>query len=355
VALGLTNINTTNVGAAIGSSSDIVRVLCTFVDVNPCSQYRPGLWDIGSGSDFFIYYQVPRGSGYTDPRGTYNGSDKESYHLGDFRGYNHAAGIPYVAYTETVIQFGFGTTTTTGITLTFYVYEMNWKQTASGLERREENDWPTMTHVHLLDASDDSIVGSAAIPTSGGNVSIAANYAITTPGVQVDKTFHVAMGIDVTHWSFKVGTDQGLGGIGLSSAIQLKQALIIEEAAFDDDSFIETGVPGTVYTSAEVITPGDNDNVFSGDQAIWNYNQNDDFRCYHSGGSNDFRSINAKWFIKGFIEDPDVEYEVKTANFLSNNANNVVDLSSMVDSPPRGFWKDGDEIALILRELTVNF
>ena len=294
--------------------------------------------------------QPPRGLGYSDARGTYNGSDKEVYHLGDFRYYNHSAITPYCNFPAGIIEYGSSVSSATGLSRTVYVGEMDWKQTSP--EHNTENDWSTQANVHLLNASDDSIEGTAAIPASGGNVDISVDdIPMPTPGATVTVTYHVAFGIDATHWSFKMGTDQGLGGIG---TIQVRRGVAptVSGAIFIDTSF--GGGANDPYSSVQII--GSNTNRINGStQAIWDYSTLDAWRCYHSSGTDDYRNINADWYIRGFHESPSTEYLVGNANVASNGANNTVDLSTMSATPPHSSWEDGDNMVLVLRNLTINF
>jgi hypothetical protein len=353
MALGATGISTAVVNTELGSpytTPRIIKDLCTYANVNPCSFGRPGMWDVDATADKFIYYQVARGIGYTDPRGTYNGTDKEVYHLGDFRYYNHSAITPYCNFPAGTTEYGYGTTTATGLSRTVYVGEMDWKQTLP--EHYSENDWATMTNVHLLDASDDSIAGTAAIPTSGGNANISITpFSISTPGLPVTKTYHVAFGVDTTHWSFKMGTDQGLGGIGTITAVQLKAALLLD-IDFDASTPI-TGGSNDPYTSIDWSGSGAINHRTSGASVgIWTYTGSDGFRCYHSGGYDDYKNINADCYLKGFKSSPSTEYSAGNRNIATDNADNSFTLS-LGGSP--GTWSDGDEVQLILKNITINY
>ena len=352
MALGATNISTAAVNTELGSpytTPRVIKNLCTHANVNPCSFGRPGVWDIGVTADKFIFYQVARGIGYTDPRGTYNGTDKEVYHLGDFRYYNHSAIVPYCNFPAGTVEYGYGTTTATGLVRTIYVGEMDWAQ--SSPSHYNENDWATMTNVHLLDASDNSIIGTAAIPVSGGNVNISITpFSISTPGAPVTKTYHVAFGVDATHWSFKMGTDQGLGGIGTITAVQLKAALLID-INFDDTNI--TGGANDPYTSIAWSGSGAINHRTSGSSiGVWTYTGIDGFRCYYSGGYDDYRNITADCYLKGFKSSPTTEYSAGNRNITTNNADNSFTLP-LGGSPSS--WSDGDEVQLILRNITINY
>lgn len=355
MALGATSISTAAVNTELGSpygatTSRTIKNLCTHANVNPCSYGRPGYWDIGATADKFIFYQAPRGLTSTDPRGTYNGSDKEVYHLGDFRYYNNSAITPYAGFPSSTIEYGSTTTTANG-SITVYVGEMDWAQPGTPAHYHE-NDWATMTNVHILDSSDDSIVDSATIPASGGNVSLDWSISMPTAGSTYSKTYHVAFGVDATHWSFKMGTDQSLGGVGTVTVKRLSAAAVAG-ASFDDTSF--TGGDNDPYTSCDIIGT-ENYAIASTDTATFRFTTLDAFRCYYSGGSDDYRSIAATWYVKGFNENPATEYEYKDANIASNDAANTVDLGgTWVDTPPHSTWEDDDNIALILRDLTINF
>jgi len=357
VALGTINISTGAVNTELGSpytTPRIVRNLCIHANVNPCSFGRPGLWDIDGTGDRFIFFQKPRGSGYTDPRGSYNGTDKESYHLGDFRLYNNSAVIPYCDFPATTIEYPSGTTVATP-SVTIYVGEMDWKQTLP--EHYSENDWPTLTNIHLLDASDDTIVGTAAIPSSGGNVSIQTSILMAAEGGTYSETYHVAFGIDATHWSIKMGSDQGLGGIGTITVKRLQSRQI------QDVIYVGTVTGGVNPVYDNMRTYGATTESFSGTNvARWEFFEISPFEARRSGYPTFFATrIDADWLIKGFKDEPDAEYIVKTAQVYGNNANNDVTLpaggltrSGGGANSPNQFG-DGDNIVLLLENIDIIF
>ena len=106
------------------------------------------------------------------------------------------------------------------------------------------------------------------------------------------------------------------------------------------------------YTSVQIL--GSNTNRFNGsNQAIWDYSTTSAWRCYYSGGYDDYRSIDADWYIKGFKSSPTTEYLAASSSaFASNGANNTVTLP--VGGSPSTFV-DGDEISLVLKNLTINY
>ena len=353
-ALPTTSLTMTAIGTALGNASRNLSTLCTDSNINAFARYKPGYLDAGATADKWMFWQEPQGSGTTDPRGLNpdGGGSLEVFRMGDFRGYDHDSDPAYAGFSGTTIQFPNGTGTSSGISIPFYAEDVNWAADSSDLYR-EQHGMPELTHVLALDASDNSIQGAELIPAIAGNVDIDLDGVTLPAGTLVTKTYHIAFGVDATHWSVKLGTLDGAGGIGDVKMIQLL-APIINGVTFDDTSF--TGGDNDPYAGCNTV--GSNTNRFSGNTAIWDYSTLSAWKCFYThdgGGDDDYRSIAATWYIKGFIENPATEYEVKTANFVSNGGNNTVDLSSMVDSPPRGYWKDGDNIFLILRDLTINF
>lgn len=354
-ALPTTGLKMSAVATALGvSTSDIdLENLCTHANVNVWARYKPGYLKAGAGADFFIVYQEPQGIGFTDPRGidAEYGHNKESFKLGDFRGYDHASDAPYGAFPSSTIEFSSGTSTSFGISVTFYVEDINMKSNSSSAYR-EQHGFADLTHVHILDASDNSIEGTAAIPSPGGNVSLPVDGVAMSQGVPVTKTYHIAFGVDSTHWSVKLGTLDGAGGIGTITVLRLEAAKV-NGAQFIDTSF--GGGDNPPYSSCE-ITGSTTYAIASSDTATFKFAATDAFRCYHAGGSDYYKNIAATWFVKGFHENPNTEYEYKDANIASNNATNTVDLGgTWVDTPPHSTWEDGDSITLVLRDLTINF
>lgn len=353
MALPFTAISISAVETALGASTKNLRSLCVHVNVNPWARYKPGYLEADGSADKFVIYQEPQGASYTDPRGNNvdSGTPLEVFRLGDFRGYNHSADAPYLSEPGATIEFGSGTSTSFGISLTAYVKEVNWAAD-SGDEYREQHGWADLTHIHVLDADDDSIIDSAVIPSIGGFVSLDLDGVAMTQGVPVTKTYHLAFGVDSTHWSVKLGTRYGADGISDVTVLRLEAPEALN-AIFVDSSF--GGGANDPYTSVEIL--GSNTNrIVGSNQVIFDYSTLNAWRCYYSGGTDDYRSIDADWYIKGFHENPATEYQVNSSMaFQSNGANNTVTLSSMIDTPPHSTWEDGDKMVLVLRNLTINF
>ena len=76
MALGTTNLTTTQVKNELGASSNSVSVLNTDTGINKWSFYKPGSLSISSQE--FVYT-----------------ADTSPYKFGDFRGYNHTTNAPY--------------------------------------------------------------------------------------------------------------------------------------------------------------------------------------------------------------------------------------------------------------------
>jgi hypothetical protein len=354
MALGSSNITMSAVATALGvSTSDIdLKNLCTNAAVNIWSRYKPGYFKTDGSSDNWLTYQAPRGGGTTDPRGTDSdvGHALETYKLGDFRGYDHDSDPPYAVYPSSTVEFGSGESTSYGITFTFYVEDVNWGS-GSGDAYREQHDIADLTHVLLLDAADDSIEDAVAIPSMGSFATLTPDGISMSQGVPVTKTYHIAFGTSETNWAVKLGDYQGADGIFSLTVLRLEPAKV-SGAIFVDTNF--TGGDNDPYNSVEIL--GSNTNRINGTtQAIWDYSTLNAWRCYHSSGYDDYRSISADWYVKGFNENPTTEYFVKTANISSNGANNTIDLNTMSDTPPHSSWEDGDNMVLVLRNLTINF
>lgn len=362
MALPTTGITASAIATALGNASRNFKTLCTDTNLNPWSRYKPGYLKSDGTADKFVEWQPPRGGGFTDPRG-YNSdsaSSLEGYRLGDFRGYNHSAVLPYLSEPGSTIEFGSGTATSSGISLTFYAGETNWA--IDSAVYRETSWWVSpFTHVHALDASDDSICGTALLPAIGGNVSIPLDGVSMTQGIPVTTTYHLAFGIDSTHWNIKLGTRYGADGISDVTVLRL-QARQITEVNWDDTSI--TG--GTNDPYADVTTPGGTTNYFTGvNVATWEFDAiHPAFDCYytHSGtGTDSYTRMNADWLIKGFKDEPSAEYIVGTANLYGNGGTNSVTLPAGglvrsgggANSPNQ--FTDGDNITLILRNITIVF
>ena len=113
------------------------------------------------------------------------------------------------------------TGTATGLTVPFYAQEVEWSDLGV---YRETNNWPGFTHVLALDDDDsNAIIGSVALPGIGGNVDIPLDDITLIPGVTVTVNIHIALGIDATHWSVKLGTLDGAVGIGQVKVLEYYQ------------------------------------------------------------------------------------------------------------------------------------
>lgn len=105
MALGTTNIDTTLVKGAIGSTSDNVYTLCTSTLINKWSKYKPvrGTWP--QATDGKYGFNLANIWAYLRPRGNYTLYPTEPLRLEDFRGYEHnqANTLPpaYVKFTGT--------------------------------------------------------------------------------------------------------------------------------------------------------------------------------------------------------------------------------------------------------------
>lgn len=109
MALPSDKVTTTLVGNTIGSGSNDVGTLCTHPNINKWSRWKPVRSNKTSGlieldfENVIFGFNIPSAQNagidilsqnwaYNRPRGlTYN----EGYRLGDFRNYNHQAGIPF--------------------------------------------------------------------------------------------------------------------------------------------------------------------------------------------------------------------------------------------------------------------
>lgn len=366
MALPTTSLTMTAVGTALGNASRNLRVLCIDPNINEWSRYKPGYLKGDGTADNFVEWQPPRGGGFTDPRGVNpdTGNDLEGYRLGDYRGYNHTAFLPYLSEPPSTIEFSSGTSTSFGISLTFYAGEVRWVTDGGGVYREEPFWNGPITHVHALDASDDSFQGTALLPAIDGNVSIPLDGVAMSPGVPVTTTYHLAFGIDATHWHLKLGTRYGADGISDVTVLRLEAREILAANWTDAATTNITGGANDPYV--DVLTPGGTTNYFTGSNvATWEFDAvNPSFDCYysHSGtGTDPYTRMNADWLIKGFKDEPSAEYIVGTAQIFGNGAANSVTLpggglarSGGGDNSPNQFT-DGDKISLIFKNITIVF
>ena len=116
MALGTTNISTTLVGQTIGLASDVVGTLCSSTLINKWSKYKPvvypaitttGNWwkavDGNCGLSIPEYSNINNlvtaiTNGVTWNYNKPTGGASSPYRLGDFRGYEHNADIPFEGF-----------------------------------------------------------------------------------------------------------------------------------------------------------------------------------------------------------------------------------------------------------------
>lgn len=125
--------------------------------VNKYSRFRPGYWTVENS---ILTFQLPRGGGYTDPRGTdENGVSVEAYKLGDFRGYNHSApNIGYLGDQITTINFGSNSGgEVTSVECVFYLGEVDWFGDEGSYWG--SNNLPLYTQILAIDADTSSVLG----------------------------------------------------------------------------------------------------------------------------------------------------------------------------------------------------
>ena len=165
--LGDNDINTTNIGAEVGNASDIIRVLCTDSTINPWSRGRPGYLTVTSN---VIAYQAPRGTSYTDPRGTYGGSLKEVYHEGDYRQYDDDAAAPKLRNISDTLYASDGSTGTAYKSITVDMERVQFSN-QDGLSKHATLNNFDYDYIHVL--RDDG---------AGGSYTDVAQFAISSIG-----------------------------------------------------------------------------------------------------------------------------------------------------------------------------
>lgn len=347
MALGTTDITTTAVGNAIGNISRNVGVLCTSTTINKWSKNRPGYLTIVTQE---LAYQAPRGGAYTDPRGTdsESGTDKEGYKLGDFRGYNHSAQIPYCDFVSGIIRYAYGTTTATP-SRTFYVGEVDWKQ-ASPLYR-QTNIWADLENVHLLDIDNSyAILGSAAIPAENGNVSIPLSISIPTAGVTVTKNIQIGMGIDSTHTSFRLGNVYSAVGIGSVSVHQNTQQEDITLALFQylvwDGT---TSITGADDTTDAIIINVSSKGFNSNTQLFAVLGASAIETSYLGANIHHYRNVTGTGYMRGF-NGTTTEYLMGTVT-LNYNTTETFDLPATAPHTPT---VEGDILEIIIYNPAVS-
>ena len=350
MALPETNITTTLVGNAIGNSSRNVGVLCTAPTINKWSRYRPGYFYPYADANKYLTFQAPRGGGYTDPRGTDTeiNDNKEGYKLGDFRGYNHTAIIPYIDEMSAITYGSSDAGTASSRGVTFYLGEVNWKMLEETVYRSLNN---LVEPLYLILTDEGSTIkGSALLPTgTNGNITISYNFTVPNAGNSANFTARIGFGVTAGTINYRLGNNYGAVGERTFSIICLAPKAIYA-VQFDDTNI--TGGDNPPYISIQGI--GVTDNYFSGtNAAVWKFTTLDAFESYTGSITDYYRNITADWYIKGFSANPSTEYLAKTASsFASNSAANTVTLP--VSGSPSTFT-DGDEIILILRNIDINY
>jgi hypothetical protein len=152
MAIPQSGITTTLVGQTIGLGSNDVGTLCKSIKINPWSRYKPGYLYVDSNNH--MQFQLPRGMGYADHRGSYLGRTDEGYNLGDFRGYNHQATAPSVTSPGTVTAY---TNTSSVANVQFMIGEIDWLKTENSFHPAM-SDLPTLSYAMLLMTNSSGVI-----------------------------------------------------------------------------------------------------------------------------------------------------------------------------------------------------
>ena len=125
MALGTTNITTTLVGQTIGVESRDVGTLCSSSLINKWSKYKPVIYPVISTTGITNWWKAVGGNcglsiteysniedlvtaiinGVTWDYNRPTGGSSSPYRLGDFRGYNHSAEIPFKSFNVPSIAY----------------------------------------------------------------------------------------------------------------------------------------------------------------------------------------------------------------------------------------------------------
>jgi len=179
MAIPQSGITTTLVGQTIGLGSNDVGTLCKSTKINPWSRYKPGYLYVDSNNH--MQFQLPRGMGYADPRGSYLGRTDEGYNLGDFRGYNHTATAPSVTSPGTVTAY---TNTSSVANVQFMIGEIDWLKTENSFHPAMSN-LPTLPYAMLLMTNSSGVVLPNIYFTTNwdatGSIGIEASNTPTSP------------------------------------------------------------------------------------------------------------------------------------------------------------------------------
>lgn len=174
MSFGNTNISQLAVACAVGENVTIsgvnyldtrLSVLCTSNRVNKYSRYRPGYWCVGT--DQYLYFQKPRGNSYTDPRNT---SEKETFKLGDFRGYDPTAYAPGIGGggSSAIVFPSSDDGATKTVECVLNLGEVDWFNEET--ELRGRNNIPTYSQVVVENADNNAVmtyINKADLETSG--------------------------------------------------------------------------------------------------------------------------------------------------------------------------------------------
>ena len=143
MALGTTNITTTLVGQTIGVASRDVGTLCSSPLINKWSKYKPVIYPVISTTGITNWWKAVGGNcGLSIPMylsidslvtaitngvaWDYNrptGGSSSPYRLGDFRGYNHNAKIPFDSFYVSSIAYNNSVDSTVGAAMSISLGE----------------------------------------------------------------------------------------------------------------------------------------------------------------------------------------------------------------------------------------
>lgn len=184
-----TDLSIMSVRNYLGAPYTDIGMLCTSSLINKYSRYRPGYWYPGTSQD--MYFQLPKGGSYTDPRGAdENGISLQVFRLGDFRGYNTAASAPSVSGDNPLNALYDSTASSTqSVTVAFNLGEVDWWGDETNY-RGKNVDFGGCTQVVAVNQSTSTVIGycdKANLEWSGNYARCSFTVSISVPSTTVIK------------------------------------------------------------------------------------------------------------------------------------------------------------------------
>jgi hypothetical protein len=348
MAIPQSGITTTLVGQTIGLGSNDVGTLCTSTKINPWSRYKPGYLTVEP--DGTIGFQLPRGMGYNDPRGSYLGRPDEGYNLGDFRGYNHQAKAPYAVARNNMIYDSSQVGNQETVGLSFYIGEIDWAQTESAHNAKQDLKPLPFVNVMASGSSVSGIITSGASVSSvdqNGYVNVPISYTVPQHYLIIEYEFW--FGTSLTNNVVRVGNFAGAKSTGKFSILTGGPQL----TTMSYDGNVPITANGVTYTDFQ-ISGNQTTYLASGNTLGYRFANTSPFVVHDTNNNSiPYSGVSITGYLTGFASDPDAQYGTgyQPIPLKGNNVDNQITLPTGGSPSTYG---DGDLITFVITHVYID-